>query len=156
MTKLLNRVQHLRQKPHAVRERFAIMGAIVLVAVVLGSWYGIRIGLSRQRQATESLEVGQEARPFSVVGSAWRDFLGYIGGVRDNLPAWRNPLQGTPTSTSVDVSVFQPARTATTTGFTEEPPEGEQASVESPRDLREASVQYGFDLPDTSEENQDE
>ncbi len=79
-----------------------------------------------------------------------------MNGVSDNLPELRNPFREAPTSTPIDVSIFQSSPSETTLVPTEQPPEDEQSPLENQRDLREASVQYGFDLGDVPEETQDE
>lgn len=151
MGKLRDRLEEIRQKPHAVRERYAVLSAVLLVMVLLGGWYGVRLGMRRVEQQ-DILSTDQQPGPFAVFEGAWRDFRSYLGGVTDNLPEWRSPFSGRPTDTAptLDAFVSQPLPVAPTStdGAPEDvPPEG--ATI----DFERAAAAYGIDtVPTTSQD----
>lgn len=151
MGKLRDRLEEIRQKPHAVRERYAVFAAVLLAAVMLGTWYGISFGL-RQIEREDDLLANQQPGPFAVVEGAWQDFRSYLGGITDNLPEWRNPLSERPTDTAptLDAFVSRPLPAAPTS--TEDAPE-DVPSEGVTIDFERAAAAYGIDaVPATSQD----
>ena len=76
MSKLQSYLEEIRKKPYAVRQRYAVVAAVTIVAVILGGWWGVRLGLERVRQDESSVALA--ASPWDGIRRLWQNLVGYV------------------------------------------------------------------------------